>query len=307
MKFSRLLPSRWIQRLIIITVLLALIGWVIYYFVTKEDESSTEEILKVSFVDTVPENEVDTDSDGVPDWKERLWGLDPNSPDTDNDGVSDARYLQSRETIQERRELGIENVETQLSQSELFGRSIFTAVMAIQESGGEFDELTQEQISENIAEYINTIDVGGRLYVREDLNRVDDTKEFTYRYRDEVNRLLATYPIEPDDINILVSATEDNDLYEDEIAELSDQYDTLLNELALLEVPFLIAGRHTELLNSIAHLTGALKNLNQPEADELVSLASLIQMDRVLEQTQQAVNALEDYFNIIEDESVFEA
>lgn len=31
----------------------------------------------------------DADADGLPDWQERLWGLDSNNPDTDGDGDSD--------------------------------------------------------------------------------------------------------------------------------------------------------------------------------------------------------------------------
>ena len=58
----------------------------------KTSEQDKQKGLTVGNVD---ENLIkkDTDKDGVPDWEEKLRGLDPNNPDTNNNGISDLEEI----------------------------------------------------------------------------------------------------------------------------------------------------------------------------------------------------------------------
>lgn len=301
------LPSLWVRRIIIITLALIIIAVTIYTILDRREKRLQEQQrgIDVVFLDDEQQDMVDTDRDGLYDWEERLWGLDPNKVDTDGDGVSDAQYVRNKQNIQERRN-GLENRETNLSQSQQLGRNVFSALLAIEQSGGVLDETTQEQISDNIAQYVRDIPISGKLYVRDELNLVPNTMEETREYQGNIERLLEEYPIEVEDIQLLIESLEDPTVNQDELRRAAEKYDILINELAQMEVPFAIASRHTEFLNSIAHLGGGLKNLSAEEYDELLVFSTIIQMDERILQVQESILNIRTFFEIIADDAVFE-
>ena len=301
-------PGIWIRNIAIITFALVVVGALAYYFIHQSQEKKRKENtpISVSLVNENQEDYIDTDNDGVPDWEEKLWGLDPLVIDTDNDGVTDDQYIRNKKNIQERRSFGAENVETTLSESEKLGRSIYTAILAIDESQGVLDDATQLKITDNIAEYISDIPVSGTLFVREDLALVSNTKEASYKYQEEVEMLFTEYPVVAEDVALIARAIDDPEVYHNQIQDLAEQYDILLNKLVVMEVPFAVGGRHTELLNSLGHITGSFKNLSQEEADELLTLSTIIQMEERLAQVSEAIINIQKFFDIIADPSVFE-
>lgn len=57
-------------------------------------------ILQKGGLTQIREAQLDSDSDGLKDWEEKLWGTDPNSSDTDGDGALDGEELkQSRDPL----------------------------------------------------------------------------------------------------------------------------------------------------------------------------------------------------------------
>lgn len=309
MKFSEILPSKWLQRIIIIVLGCLVVGLITQALVKKykENQQKKEAGIEVSYVDLNDEvDNRDDDEDGVPNWEEILWGLDPQKPDTDGDGVTDGEYVDRKKMDQLREDLGIQNVSSGLSESEELGRSLYTALLAIEQSGATLDAETGEQISDNIVNYIESIPVGGELFLREDLNLVPNTKESTYAYRDRMQQLFTQYPIQPEDVELIAYAVENPAAYETRLNRLSNQYISLVAELSTMEVPFAIAGRHTELLNSVNHLSGTFMILNEEQPDEIVLLSAVAQMQEILADAAESVTYMEMFFETISDESVFE-
>ena len=302
------LPSLWVRRIIIITLSLIIVGFSIYTIIERQKERSEQKNrgIDIVFLEDEERSDVDTDMDGLPDWEEILWGLNPYLADTDSDGVDDAQYVRNRKNIQERRDAGFENYETNMTESERLGRSIYTAILAIEESGGTLDPETQDQISNNIAEYVKQIPVSGRLYVRDELNLVENTRELTRKYQQEMESLLSKYPVETADIQLLVESLESDEPRKSELKKAAEKYDILVNELVSLDVPYAIGARHTELLNSISHVAGSLKNLSADEQDELLTLSTIIQMDDRLNQVRESAFNIQAFFEIIADDTVFE-
>lgn len=312
MNWSSYRSRLWLQRIIIILIAGTLLGLVVVNIINdrkeQQEEQKQNQQINVSLIneDDIQERERDTDNDGVPDWEERLWGLNPERADSDGDGVSDAQYIQYKKNIQERRELGIENIEDDLSESQKLGRSLYTALLAIRESGSELTKEDQEKITDNIANYISELNIGRTLYVREDLNLVENTQELSYAYRDELVKLFEDNPIESRDIELLTDAVENSAAYATRITETRTRYETIETTLAEMSVPYAIGGRHTELLNSIAQMTGGLTNLDSEEEDDLVSLAMLVQLDDIFTKITEAIDNIYRYFQIIENEGVFD-
>lgn len=309
-KVSEFFKSRLFKKIIVISLATLLLGAIVYTGIKNYQKTGSivGNDLSISFVDDKNNPDtMDTDEDGVPDWEEKLLGLDPLKTDTDNDGVSDGMFVRNMRQLQEERAMGVEGASSNLTESEKLGRSLATAILAIEQAGGEFDAETQDIISNNVAEYINNLTIGGTLYVRDSLTKVPDTKENIYEYRDKLTKLLETYPINGEDIELLGRALQDgNQAYRTSLERTAIKYDSLTQELATLPVPSIIAGKHTEFLNSLASITGGLKNLSQEEPDQVVTMSVLTQLKGVVEALHGSSQDLKKFFEIIKDEKIFE-
>ena len=274
----------------------------------KKNEQAENPLIEVTLVeDTIPkELLIDSDNDGAYDWVEKLWPeLDPNNPDSDGDGVLDGKYIEQKKRIIEKERLGGVDIASTLTESEKLGRSVYTALFAIEQSGGVIDLKTQEQISENVVNYISDLSLGSKTYIRGELELVADNKENSYTYRDEMKKFLTSNPIQVSEINLFTKSLEDPQQYMTEIEEAAIKYDAYVTTLSAIKVPYAIAGRHTELLNAAGQIEGALKNLTLEEYDEIVALSSLVQIKKTLNSIVDASVHIEKYFDIISDPTIF--
>lgn len=283
---------------------------IFYIYQNKKVSENTEsDILKVSFVDEKNNKEIlflDSDNDGAYDWVENLWPeLDPYNPDSDGDGILDGKYIQQKQLIREKNRLGLTGTKSVLSESEKLGRSVYTALLAIQNSGGAINEKDQEQISENIVDYISDLSLGSKTYIRSELILVPDSMENSYAYRTKMEKFLTDNPIKISDINLFIKSLKDPQEYMNEIEEAAIKYDFYVSELSKMKVPYAIAGRHTEFLNAVGQVEGALKNLTLEEYDDIVVLSSLVQIEKILNSIVDASIHIEKYFDIISDPSIF--
>ena len=80
------------SKRIISSALLAIILVGVAFVLSRSDTpriKNTGEAKKANFAI----GDIDTDSDGLKDWEERLWRTDANNKDTDNDGASDGEEV----------------------------------------------------------------------------------------------------------------------------------------------------------------------------------------------------------------------
>lgn len=310
MNIKQYLPSQKVRIAIMILFGFGLIS-IAYYLVTNfYGPKSEKKFVDVTLVNQNTRNSdyyKDSDGDGAYDWEEALWPeLDPNNPDSDGDGVLDGRYIKAKRAIQDR-ERGLINDDTDnLTETQKLGRGALSALLALQQSGEEITLETEAQISENIERYINELTLGEKIYLRDEFNLVENSKENSYAYRDAMKKLFTTYPIATNDIELIIRATEDREQIQGRLRTIANKYNNYLSELTTLEVPFLIAGRHTELVNNISQIAGATNNLLKDEADELVTLSTIVQIEKIMNGTAEAIIKINTYFEIIEDETLFD-
>lgn len=309
MNIQKYLPSKKIKIALIAIVILAF-GYGIYSIINTSTEATESQLLDVALVDSTRGNNdyyKDTDGDGAYDWEELLWpGLDPNNPDSDGDGVLDGKYIQNKRSIAERERRGVEIETSTLTESEKFARSTATALLAIAQAGGTLDGETQVQFQKNVVNYISDLTLGDVLYTREQLELVADTKVNTYAYRNRMTSLFTRYPVTGSDLDLLASSIDRPEENKARINTAANKYSSYLDELINTEVPYVIAGRHTELINNVSQINGAFQNLNETETDELISLSLVTQLEKILNQLTDAILNINLFFEIIEDESLFE-
>ncbi len=250
---------------------------IFYSYKEKKNKQNLEQSpLEITFLDNNDGRFLDSDRDGVYDWVENLWPeLDPFNPDSDGDGVLDGKYIKQKQNIREKERRGDSYVESTLTESEKLGRSIYTALLAIDSSGGNINEETEKQISDNISGYISDLSLGSKMYIRDELSLVPDTKENSYKYRDDMNKFFAKNTVNTSDINLMFGATENREIFSNELEVVAIKYTNYIKDLSKIKVPYAIASRQTQLLNAVGQLEGALKNLISEDYDDLVMLSSL--------------------------------
>lgn len=300
-------PSK-IAYIILGLFVLGFVAYGIYFSYKKKKDGKKDTLLEVSLVDD-SNNELflDSDGDGAYDWVENLWvELDPFNPDSDGDGVLDGKYIKQKQLIREKERRGVIGVESTLTETEKLGRGVYTALAAIQQSGGEIDEEMQGQISDNVVSYISDLSLGTKLYLREDLNLVSDNKENSFTYRDTMTSFFERYPINTSEIELIIKATENQKEHMLELEKAASKYHLYVAELSQVFVPYIIAGRHTELLNAAGQLEGALKNLTLEEYDDVVALSSVVQIEKTTEAILDSTLHIAKYFEIISEDGIFD-
>lgn len=91
---KKYLPSKGFSIVILITIFIFTIVAVNLY---KKENSSTFKnafVLEDPTTTKIIKTKIDTDSDGLEDWKEILYGTDTNNKDTDSDGTDDNEEIE---------------------------------------------------------------------------------------------------------------------------------------------------------------------------------------------------------------------
>ena len=121
-----------------------------------------------------------------------------------------------------------------------------------------------------------------------------------------MEKLFRTYPIDPDEVVLIISALEDPTAQQSQTRTMARKYSEYLDKLLSTQTPRIIADRHLELTNSIGSIVGALENLSQDEADVVTTAATLVQINPIVTQAVTSIVYINSYFEIIQGENMFD-
>ena len=312
MNIQPYLPSKKI-RIVLFVMALCVLLYVIFLLVQKHffSQEAKEQLVTVSLVEEKLYTDeylvLDSDGDGAYDWQEALWPeLDPQNPDSDGDGVLDGRYIEIKNSLRDSDGEFSAAEESSLSETDKLGRSLYTALLAIEESGHSLDAETNSQISGNVASYISDLSFSKKIYTRDEFVLVGDTRENSYAYRDVMKKLLKQYPVATSDIELLIKATQAPAEYKGQLQTTHLRYKNYLGKLVELDLPYSIAAQHTRLVNIISKFEASFNNLLQDEIDELITLSSIVQLETILNNTTEVITKINLFFEIVENTNDFE-
>lgn len=294
------------KKIAMMSAITLLVLLAIFFFGTRDLRMKDQQALEVSLLDDAMNDEYyrDTDNDGAYDWEEALWPeLDPENPDSDGDGVLDGAYIrQKKRSLQE--EFSLSEGYRQSSQTEQFGRSIYTALLAAHSSGLDEEEQTR-LISDNVSQYVSQLSLGGRTFLREDLHLVPTSYHYAKSYADAMKNLLARYPLRVEDLTLILSEVQEPSESVD-VHTLALRYTSFLESLRDLEVPQAIAGRHTELVNTVSQLQAIAQNLTQTTPDDLVSFSFIVQVNSIAENLDFVLADIRTFIEFSQHPELFE-
>ncbi|OGI68083.1 hypothetical protein A2738_02765 [Candidatus Nomurabacteria bacterium RIFCSPHIGHO2_01_FULL_42_15] len=243
----------------------------------------------MTFEDLVNE---DTDGDGVLDWQEGLYDLDPTKSET-TPGVLDSVAIQKLKSEQEGSLLESDNTQNveNLTQTDKFSRELF-AIVAATSQNGVIDQTTIDTLGSSLAEKIQN-SVPRKIYVISDIKIIEsDIKEAIQKYSNELANIYTKYNIKKGVMNILEEfiADETNTSILLELDPIINQLNEVINESVKMQVPKSLSLIHLDLINSFQRVLENINDIKLFDSDIVVAMGAIIQY-------QQNTIALESSLN----------
>lgn len=237
---------------IVAIVLAVQTDWFQKLFTKNSNEENIENTLTVGDV-----IDKDSNGNGIPDWEEKLWGLDPSVLYTN--GVPNSQIIEDK-----KRALGVTGIvdESTLNETDRLSRELYTLATALGQSG-DVDTATLEQIAASFGSSIDTNRVQNQYSVK-DIQTIKTTSQSLNAYTKQLTTILARYDQNQADIDVVITAVETGD--ETGLAELETtqtQYRALAQELKAVPVPIGIALYHLNMINGITGIADSFTFIQQ--------------------------------------------
>jgi hypothetical protein len=230
----------------------------------------------------------DSNGNGITDWEEKLWGLDPTVLYTN--GVPNKQIIEEK-----KRSLGVSPVDTSsMNETDKLSRELFTLATAL----GQSDQVDSQTLSQIAAKFGSSIDTDlvQNRYSSKDIQTIKTTSQSLTSYASNLRTLLAKYNKGQADIDVVVQAIEQGD--ESGLATLDttrDSYRALAKDLVALKVPIGVAPYHLTIANSmsgIADSFGYIQQLSDNGLSALIGIAIYKQYSGALD---TAVTDMKEY------------
>lgn len=240
---------------------------------TPPTQSQTEVVaVKNSVI-----NETDSDSDGLKDWEEVLWGTDPMKKISNPEKIPDADYIQKK--IDAKEGLPTQNTNSLTAKAlatpgedatVALSKDIFAEYVSLKKSGN-LNPASIDQLTERIASGITL--PAEKQFTASGLKSFDDAdliKMRTYgntfaviqkKYQD----LYVQSPLQAEDLTGGLAGN--NPLSSQKLNQASKWYGDMATELMTLSVPKGLVSTHIDLANNYLQNARGLKNIAFLQSD----------------------------------------
>lgn len=244
----------------------------------------------------------DTDGDGVPDWEEPLWGLDPTKKET-TPGIPDGVAIEKMKADQGP-SAGAAAGNTQgpenLTQTDKFSRELFSTVAATTQSGS-LDQATVDKISSSLADNIQN-STPRKVFTISDIKVIkDDSVQAVKKYNDMMDSIHAKYPVKGSAIDILQKFLADgNNVDTSALLELDPiikSIQGIIDGVVKMSVPQSLASLHLDFLNGLERVEENLNDIRLYDSDPIVALSGISQFDQNNTLLESSVTNLKNAIN----------
>lgn len=295
--FKKYLPSKKFTTSLITIVVVAALGFLIkeaFSFAKNlinknKDKNGQVEVTTVA--DIIQE---DSNNNGIPDWEEYIWGLDP----TKNGPENKAFILAKKKTMIESGEITPEKENNIISDNEIMTRQLLATIISLSGS----DQINDENInsiSETIGQQIIAEEPPDK-YNQNNIKIVADTEDSIADYAADMIIWYSIY--EQNDLGSEMVLISQGIANQDAIPlitakSMADVYRGLSEFMLLSEVPSTLYQHHLNLINNYEKLAQAIEGLSNSIIDPLTGLKSIILYNKINEEIEATMNSLQKKFS----------
>ena len=269
---------------------------------------------------------LDSDGDGLPDWKEALYGTDPHKADTDGDGTNDGDEIaQGRDPLkpntapagQEPNDkidpaIIAENKKAldeyeKLNAIDRFSRDLVSNIIASQPTNGPMSTDTINMIvskaaaempQENYSPITKITDLN--LQKTDSTNLAKNMADYTKNYYTETQKLV---PLSGMDIQIIgLYITDSGKNNEAQMLNLIDSYQKIVDDLIKMPVPVAIGhydiNYHLKIINDLEKMIAIDKNVISSDKDSLDIFSNLSNYKSVMTDLFSVLNNIDTILKI---------
>lgn len=233
---------------------------------TKKNDTSTV----IADARTVGEIvDADSNQNGIPDWQERLWGLDPTVLYTN--GVSNKEIIE-----QKRAALGIPSATSTgpLSDTDRLARDLYSLTMAL----GQQDRADTQTLQSIAATLSNSVEIKtlANKYTLSDLKTTKTSRVTLEAYRTALDQTIKKLDISAPGIEVAITAIESGDYAQlTTLGSSVTAYTTAAKTLQKITVPIGVANYHLDLINGLAGMAESFVYLQYLDSESVRALSGI--------------------------------
>lgn len=280
------LKSRSKKIILLFLTFLALGGVTFLLFKQKsKKEIPTKTVAEIKIVKNPLEIlDIDSDEDGLKDWEETLWKLDPKIPDTDKNGTLDAEEVKKKikEIDASQRDIAVldeTGIETKSfandTETDIISKKLFAEYINLKQSGNFNEESVTATVNNLVADEIQNKKVVQYYFPKDIKTFPSGNKILLKSYGNSFASIRNRYENQYLD-NPLVKEGEVANLidpkFQEGLIRFSDAYKKMATELSKLSVPKDLAETHMEILNAYMASSDGLRELSMISKDPVMAM-----------------------------------
>jgi hypothetical protein len=294
--FKKYLPSKQFTTSLIVIVVIISFGFLIkgLFSIIKKSINNKKNGATVEVVTVGETIQEDANNNGIPDWEEYIWGLDP----TKNGPENKAFILAKKKTLVEGGDLAVDESGRKITDNEMLSRSLLATILALESSGGVDDE-SIKNISETIGNEIIAEELPNK-YTFQDLKVVSTSNESEEKYHNDFTNIYNNY-IDKDigtEITLISIGLANGDVQSLRAAKtIALYYKDFASEIAQINVPSSISNQHLEIVNDLVKISTSLEGLTMSLADPMLGMKSAVLYNKY---SEDLVQKLDEVANILQ-------
>ncbi|HTH93574.1 MAG TPA: hypothetical protein VL576_03800 [Candidatus Paceibacterota bacterium] len=234
----------------------------------------------------------DSNGNGIPDWEERLWGLDPTVLYTD--GKSNVEIIKEKEAA-----AGIKpdtNNATQLTETDQLAQSLFSLTSAVGQSNDINSDATIENAAANLGANVPIGNINDHYYLK-DIKTIKTTPQSVQTYQKQLAAIISTYDPNTADINVVVQALQTGDFSGlGDLVPAAATYRSFADKIAKVPVPISIAQSQLDIMNGFYGMADSFQYLVAIQNDGIQGLTGIVAYRKYDLMLESALTTLHAYF-----------
>lgn len=211
----------------------------------------------------------DSNGNGIPDWEETLWGLDPTVLYTN--GKSNAEIIKEKKQA-----LGVTDSTTgaPTNETDAIAQKLFSITTALSQNDN-VDDTSLQQIADQLGSSVNVSNVSNK-YSLKDLHTISTSSASLKAYSQSLSTILGKYDLNQEDVTVIINATETGDYSQlPQLTDTGNSYIAIAKDLSKISVPIGVAQYHLDIINSLAGMAASFSYLQQMEDNGTQALVGI--------------------------------
>lgn len=244
--------------------------------------------------------DLDTDSDGVKDWEEGLWGMDLDNPDSDDDGILDGQEVEIRKQEIKSLDSFVDVSDEPETETERLARQIATVAFNLNQiNGGVVD---QKQIAEMVSGFVEGIKPETFVhYTIEDLT-ISSTKSAQSYYNEMTSAIGNLSDFDGTELAIVEKAIFlKKESVLKELEPIIVAYSEAPQKVLKKEIPSAVAEAHLNYLNALTQKAIALFAITKYFEDPIIAIRG---MNEFVVADQNLTDASEEIISYLQKNAI---